>query len=164
MIQLRKLSLNDGRNIYEMLQRIGPCENEFKNTANGLSFDEFSLWLKEQDSWSGGENLPEGFVPQTVFWLFDDDIPVGMGKIRHCLTERSRSAGGNIGYAIDPLQRGKGYATHLLTALSLKADELGIKEKLLSVEKYNPASKRVVEKCGGILVSENNERWYFELP
>ena len=103
MIQLRQLSLNDGRNIYEMLQRIGRCENEFNNTANGLSFDEFSLWLKEQDSWSQGENLPDGFVPQTVFWLFDDDVPVGIGKIRHSLTEQSRSAGGNIGYATDPL-------------------------------------------------------------
>ena len=161
MTTIKKLSVSDGKDVYGMLQRIGPCENEFKNTAAGLTFDEFKTWLQRQDAWSRGQDLPEGYAPQTVFWLYDDDVPVGIGKIRHSLNENSRKAGGNIGYAIDPQYRGRGYATALLSELIKQADSLGIKEKLLSVEKYNPASKRVIEKCGGEPAYENEERWFF---
>lgn len=162
MIDIRQLSLSDDIKVYEMLQRISPCENEFKNTAYGLTYDEFQKWLIQQDSWSRGENLPDGYVAQTVFWLFDDRIPVGFGKIRHSLTEKSMEIGGNIGYAIDPIHRGKGYATILLCELIKKADVMGVHEKVLTVEKYNPASKRVIEKAGGHLTKETDERWYFE--
>ncbi|MCR5226394.1 MAG: GNAT family N-acetyltransferase [Eubacterium sp.] len=160
-IRLVDLSLEDGRDIYEMLQRIGACENEFKNTAHDLSFDEYKDWLKEQYDWARGVNLPQGYVPQSIFWLFDDDVPVGMGKIRHELNENSRRIGGNIGYAVDPGYRGKGYATFLLGKLINKAKELKIEEILLSVEKYNPASRRVIEKNGGRFLYENDERWFF---
>ena len=106
--------------------------------------------------------MPDGYVPQTIFWLYDDEQPVGVGKIRHALNDNSRKIGGNIGYAIDPMFRGKGYATHLLSLLVIKARAMNISELLLSVEKYNPASKRVIEKCGGKLIRENDERWFFE--
>lgn len=160
-IYIRELSIEDGKDIYLMLQRIGANENEFKNTANGLSYDKYRLWLIEQNAWSRGEMLPDGYVPQSIFWLFDADVPVGMGKIRHALNEQSRSFGGNIGYAIDPLQRGKGYGTLLLQKLLEQADIIGINEKLLSVERYNLASRRVIEKCGGKLISECTERFFF---
>ncbi|MBQ6066462.1 MAG: GNAT family N-acetyltransferase [Clostridia bacterium] len=160
-LHLEQLSVNDGHAVYDMLQRIGACENEFKNTAHGLTYEEFQEWLKEQDDWAQGRNLPEGYVPQTVFWLFDDAVPVGFGKVRHGLNSHSRTIGGNIGYAIDPLHRGKGYATVLLGCLVEKARELNVGETLLSVEKYNPASKRVIEKNGGKQINENSERWFF---
>lgn len=160
-VYLSKLSFDDNSLIYEMLQRIGKCENEFKNTANGLPYDQFKNWLKQQDDWSKGQNLPAGYVPQSIYWLYCDDIPVGIGKIRHSLNDNSRLVGGNIGYAIDPLYRGRGYATQLLSLLIKKAKELEIQELLLTVEKYNPASKRVIEKAGGIMIKETIERWYF---
>lgn len=161
-IFLQQLSVSDGVDIYEMLQRIGANENEFKNTANGLSQDEYKEWLYEQNEWAYGRSLPEGYVSQTIYWIYDGEKPVGVGKIRHGLNENSRRVGGNIGYAIDPLYRGKGYATHLLSLLIAKAREMNIPEILLSVEKYNPASKKVIEKCGGKLIRENDERWFFE--
>lgn len=161
-IFLQQLSMSDGIDIYEMLQRIGANENEFKNTASGLSQEEFKSWLFEQNEWANGRSLPDGYVPQTIFWLYDDEQPVGVGKIRHALNDNSRKIGGNIGYAIDPMLRGKGYATHLLSLLVIKARAMNISELLLSVEKYNPASKRVIEKCGGKLIRENDERWFFE--
>lgn len=160
-IRLKQLHCDDGFDIYSMLQRIGPCENEFKNTAHGLNYQQYKEWLKQQDDWSMGLNLPDGYVAQTIFWLFDDNQPVGIGKIRHELNNHSRMIGGNIGYAIDPKCRGRGYATKLLEMLIVKAKELGVKEILLSVEKYNPSSKRVIEKNGGELIRENDERWFF---
>lgn len=162
MIELVQLSTDDGVDIYEMLQRIKSNENEFKNSAYGLSYGEYRNWLIEQDNWSKGLNLPSGYVGQTVFWLYDGDLPVGFGKIRHELTPDSRLVGGNIGYAVDPLHRNKGYGTVLLRKLLDQAEKMGIKEKLLTVEKYNPASKAVIKKNGGKLVRESSERWYFE--
>ncbi len=162
IIILRQLSPNDDKDCYEMLQHIDKVENAFHNPANGMSFEEFKKWLKQQDDWSRNENLPAGYVGQTCFWLVVDNVPVGFGKIRHALTSQSKQIGGNIGYAVSSLYRGKGYGSILLHKLLEKADEMRVEEKLLTVEKYNYASKRVIEKNGGQMVLENDYRWFFE--
>lgn len=161
MLDFRKLSVIDGKDVYNMLQHIGENENEFKNPVKGMNYDEYKQWLKQQDDWSRGENLPDGYVGQTIFWLYDNNLPVGIGKIRHALTDSSRQIGGNIGYAISDKYRGKGYGTIMLKMLLEKAREMNVREKLLTVEKNNPASKRVIEKNGGKLIAENDERWFF---
>ena len=162
MAYLKQLSVSDGMDIYKMLQHISAVENEFKNPVKEMTYDEYKQWLKQQDDWSRGENLPDGYVGQTCFWLFDNGVPVGFGKIRHSLTEQSKQIGGNIGYAISSDYRGKGYGSILLKKLLESADNMNIDEKLLTVEKYNYASKRVIEKNGGKLIKENEYRWFFE--
>ena len=161
MEYLRQLSIFDGLDVYNLLQHIGEEENAFKNPVKKMSYDEFKLWLVQQDAWSRNENLPNGYVGQTCFWLMVDDVPVAFGKIRHALTPSSRMQGGNIGYAVSSEYRGMGYGTKILNLLLQKAEEMNIQEKLLSVEKFNLASKRVIEKNGGRLVSENQYRWFF---
>lgn len=158
---LRQLSPNDGVECYNLLQRIGKEENAFTNPVNGMTFEDYTVWLKQQDDWSREINLPNGYVGQTCYWFMVDGIPVGIGKIRHALTEHSREKGGNIGYAISDKYRGKGYGTIILKLLLDKTKEMNVKEKLLTVEKTNPASKRVIEKNGGKLIDENEERWFF---
>ena len=161
--EMRQLSRNDGRDVYEMLQRLGRAENHFQNPVRDMTFQQYKEWLLEQEDWSKGLNLPIGYSPETTYWLYFDDKPVAYGKIRHQLNENSRIVGGNIGYAVDPLQRGKGFATIILGFLLRIADDMGIEEKLLSVEKYNYASKKVIEKNGGYVFKENELRWYFHI-
>lgn len=161
MEYLRQLSVTDGFDVYNLLQHIGEEENAFKNPVKNMSYDEFKQWLIQQDAWSRNESLPDGYVGQTCFWLMVNNVPVAFGKIRHNLTAASRTQGGNIGYAVSSEYRGKGYGTKILNLLIQKAEEMNIQEKLLSVEKYNMASKRVIEKNGGRLVSENQYRWFF---
>ncbi|MBQ2176965.1 MAG: GNAT family N-acetyltransferase [Alphaproteobacteria bacterium] len=161
MIDFRKLSVLDGEDVYQMLQTIGENENAFTNPVNGMNFVCFKQWLVQQYEWSLEKNLPIGYVGQTIFWLYDNETPVGIGKIRHALTEHSRKIGGNIGYAISDKYREKGYGTIILKLLLEKAREMNVKEKLLTVEKINPASRRVIEKNGGRLIDENEERWFF---
>ena len=144
-----------------MLQTIGSEENEFHNEAYGLSFEEFKSWLKKQFEWSNGIGLPEGYVKQWIFWMYVNGRPVGFGKLREKLTEQSRIIGGNIGYAISASERGKGYGTVLFGLLLKKAKENKIKTVMSTVEKKNPISKRVQETNGGILIQENDQRWYF---
>lgn len=160
---MRQLSPNDGMDVYEMLQRIGRAENHFQNPAHGMTFQQYKEWLVEQDHWSRGELLPEGYSPETTYWLYAEDKPAAYGKIRHQLNDNSRTVGGNIGYAVDPLYRGKGIATVILSKLIQIADDMGIEEKLLSVEKFNYASKRVIEKNNGFVFKENELRWYFHI-
>ena len=45
MVELRKLSPDDGNDIYELLQLIPKDENGLINKANGLSFEEYKQWL-----------------------------------------------------------------------------------------------------------------------
>ena len=160
---LKQLSPDDKDDIYNMLQRIGKEENEFTNAVNGMTFEEYKHWLIKMDKWSRGQELEPGYVPQTTYWLYDGDSPVGYGKIRNGLNEVSRIRGGNIGYAIDPTKRGRGYGTVLMQKLIEIAKKEGITERLATVQKYNYASKHVIEKCGGKLLYETDLRWYFEL-
>ena len=52
MLELKRLSVDDGLDIYTMLQEIPAKENGLINKANGLTFDEYKEWLivKQRDS------------------------------------------------------------------------------------------------------------------
>lgn len=161
MLKLRKLSVNDNHIIYEMLSGIDAIENSFTNPVKNMCYQDFQKWLLQQEKWDKGESLPKGYVPQSIYWLYDENVPVGIGKIRHSLTEESKVNGGNIGYAISKKYRGKGYGNEILKMLLSEAHRLGIKEILLTIDKNNLASKRVCERNGGIFFDENDERYYF---
>ena len=161
MLYLKKLSRSDGKDVFEMLKGIEIVENSFTNPTFGMTFKEFQYWLEQQEYWDKGEQLPQGYVPQSIYWLYDDSIPVGIGKIRHRLTEISRINGGNIGYAVSRQFRGKGYGSELLKLLLNEARSLGIREIILTVNKGNDASRKVCLKNGGVLFADNEERWFY---
>lgn len=161
MYKLIKLSTEWREDAYISSQGIAENENEFKNTAYGLTKTEFLEWLRVQEAWSREQMLPAGYVGQTIYWFEHEGVIVGYGKIRHQLNDSSRECGGNIGYAIDNRNRGKGFGAIFLAMLIEKAKEKPVEEILLTVEKYNPASKKVIEKCGGKMIKENSERWFF---
>lgn len=162
-LYLKKLSKDDSKDVFEMLKTIEANENEFKNPVKNMNYKEFKEWLIEQENWSNEINLPKNYVGQTIFWLYDIDKPVGIGKIRHRLTDYSRQNGGNIGYAISANERGKGYGKAIIKLLIEECESMGIEERLLTVEKYNPISKHVIEKSGGIIVKETTDRWYLKI-
>ena len=127
MLELKRLSVDDGLDIYTMLQEIPAEENGLINKANGLTFDEYKEWLIVKQRDSEQEGIVDGWkVPSTTFWLYADGIPVGFGSVRHFLTEALRKAGGNIGYGIAPAFRGKGYGKELLRLLLNEAKKMGI--------------------------------------
>lgn len=163
MLKIQKLSVDDGVENYNMLKNIEMNENEFTNPVKEMTFEQYKEWLILMDKWSKGEGLKEGYVSQTIYWLYNDDIPVGIGKIRHALTESSRKFGGNIGYAISKEYRGKGFATSFLKMLLQEMEKLNIREKILTVEKNNYPSRRVIEKNGGKVIEENENRWILEI-
>lgn len=161
-VELRKLSNKDGRNIYDMLQEIGPGENGFGNCGFNITFDKFSEYIDKNIAFSKGIGLDEKYVPQTIYWLNIDSIPVGIGKLRHYLNDNLRKVGGHIGYSIRPSERKKGYGNLILNEILKEAKKLNIDEVLLTCDADNIPSRKVIEKNNGILESmENGECKYW---
>ena len=158
-IELRPLSAADGRDIYEMLQEIPGDEHGYVNGVHGMSYEEYKAWLVREEENAKKTEIEDGWkVPQSTYWLYVDGRPVGQGKIRHFLTDALREAGGNIGYAVRPTERGKGYGTLLLRELMKEAAKLGIDRALVTVHNDNPASIRVALKNGGVIGRTNDLR------
>ena len=159
MLELRRLSVDDGPEIYHMLQDIPKEENGFGNNANGMSYEAYKEWLAAKHQESLREGIQDGWkVPSTTYWLYADGVPVGFGKLRHCLTDALRKAGGHIGYAVAPAYRGKGYGKELLRLLLQKANEMGIEKVLLTIRLNNAASQAVAFANGGAVTDRTDER------
>lgn len=159
MLELKRLSVDDGLDIYTMLQEIPAEENGLINKANGLTFDEYKEWLIVKQRDSEQEGIVDGWkVPSTTFWLYADGIPVGFGSVRNFLTEALRKAGGNIGYGIAQAFRGKGYGKELLRLLLNEAKEMGIDKVLVTILLDNIASQAVAIANGGVVTERTDER------
>lgn len=158
---LKKLSVHDGHDIYEMLQKIPRDENGFINSINGASFDDYKRWLITNDLQSQKTEIEDGWkVPQSVFWLYVDKKPVGFGKVRHFLTEKLLLEGGTLGYAIIPEERNKGYGTVLLRELLIESNRLKIDKVLLTIRNNNIPSIKVALANGGEIKKTDEERHF----
>ena len=162
VIELKRLSCNDGIEIYNMLQEIPKEENGLQNKANGLTFEEFKEWLIIKQAESEQEGIVDGWkVPSTTYWLYVDGVPVGYGNVRKFLTDALRQAGGHIGYGIAPSFRGKGYGKELLRLLLIEAQKDNIDKILITIHKDNLASQAVARANGGVLTDEKDDRVYY---
>ena len=157
---LKTLDASDGGDVYDMLQEIPAEEMGFQNGANGLSREGFALWLARCDEIRRGENLAEGHVPQTVYWLYADGRIVGIGKLRHRLTDALLAVGGHIGYAVRPSRRGEGHGKAMLALLLREARAIGIDRALVTVSTANEPSIRVALSNGGAIEKSENGRHY----
>ncbi|MGM0844688.1 MAG: GNAT family N-acetyltransferase [Bacillota bacterium] len=112
---------------------------------------DFTAMLEFLENNSKGEKLPEGWVPDSTFWLVDSkEKVVGAVNIRHSLTENLLYTGGHIGYGIRPTERKKGFATQILSLSLEKARELGMARVLVVCDEGNIGSERTILKNGGV--------------
>lgn len=159
MIYLSRLNKNNGIRELEYLRNIPEYENGFYNPASLESLENlnsFKNWLINSENESLGINLKEGYVPQTIYFIMENEEIIGVGKIRHYLNENLLIRGGHIGLSISEKYRGCGKGTKALELLLLEAECYGIKNVLLTNSEFNTASRCIVEKCGGKLESINN--------
>ena len=160
MIYLKKLSLSDDTEIYNMLQEITSNDNGFHNKVYGMSYEQFKKWLEREYSVDKG-NLEDWMVPQTSYWLYEDDKPMGYGRIRHCLNEKLAETGGHIGYAIRCTEREKGYGNKLLSLLLEECKKLNIQKVQIAANTDNIASNKIILKHGGAFIrSSENKNFY----
>lgn len=106
--------------------------------------------------WQGDEIVKkEGHIDEvTFFYMDDDDRIVGTVNIRLGLNAYLFQEIGHIGYSIRPTERNRGYGTSLLMEALHFCRFIGFDRALVICRKDNPASARVIEKCGGELEDE----------
>lgn len=121
-----------------------------------LKFKEnnFCDLIKKIKNFSKGIGIPEGFVAHSTYWLLNANKIIGVANIRHKLTEKLKYNGGIIGYGIRPSERKKGYGTILLKLALMKANEMNIDNILITCNKSNIPSSKIIIKNGGEFDSE----------
>ncbi len=167
MIYLKKANLEDAEKEYELAQKIPAEENGYKNKAYGVSFEEFvSKTIPEWINKDKGIGLKDGYVLDVYYFLWVDDTPVGIFKLRHCLDSQIINRIGHVGYGIAKEYRGHGYATEGLRLIIEEARKLPIElnELYLCAFKDNAASLKVQMKNGAKIVREDDEHYFTSIP
>jgi predicted acetyltransferase len=144
----------------EYSQSFEEALNEFNNihipgiVNNGEPLTDIAAYIERTKNQAKGLDLPEGWVPATNLWLIENGQFIGNVNIRHRMTDTLAKRGGHIGYAIRPSKQRQGYGTQMLRLALIEAKKLGIDHALVICDKNNIASRRVIEKNGGVLQDE----------
>ncbi|QIM62459.1 hypothetical protein A1D29_03625 [Pasteurellaceae bacterium Orientalotternb1] len=118
--------------------------------------DEVERWFEYLNSpagtnWFGYETVEDSTY---LAWHLELNRMVGIINIRHELADYLLKVGGHIGYSIHPDFWEQGYGAEQLALALQETDKLGLKEVLITCDKTNPASAKVITKNGGVLENE----------
>lgn len=162
MLYLKEANMEDVELEYDFITNTPENENGFTNPAFGCSREDFeNMILPGYINHAKGVGLPQGWVPETEFFLWDEDKIVGLFRIRHYLTEGLANGAGHIGYGIRKEFRGRGYASAGLKLAIEKAWSMIKEDEIyMSVNKNNPASLQVQLKNGAVIHHEDEEEYY----
>lgn len=116
-------------------------------------------YLQQLSDYEHEENLPDGYVPETRYWLLDDDEFIGSFSVRHRLTQKLEQVGGHIAANIAPKHRGK-YSSFLGVKMCIDAaHKLGLDRVLMTCDVNNSASYRAImgllKMYGGEQISDS---------
>lgn len=161
MLFLKKINYKDIDKEYEAIVKIPHNENGFENKYWNVSKEDFeNEVIPNLLNNSKGIGLSKDRVPDSYFFLWNDQSIVGLFKIRHYLNDFLKQGPGHIGYTILKDYRGNGYATEGLK-LAIEECKKLIKEDeiYLSSHKDNPSSLKVQIKCGAYLYGETEDEY-----
>ena len=164
MLILKSANYEDIEKEWLFQRDIPVDENGFLNDYHDISRNDFDTALETIIAQSNGENLPEGYVPQTIYYLWDDDNIVGTFHFRHYLCQSLIEGAGHVGYYIAPEYRGKGYASQGLKLLINEIrDDVQEDEIYLRVNRDNPASLKVMLNNGGYIHHQDDTKYYVRI-
>lgn len=114
--------------------------------------------VTDYDEWLDFEGRSKrlGWTPSTTYLgiRISDGRLVGIIDLRHELSGSLLKYNGQIGYSVRPSERGKGYASLMLSLALNEAKMLGFERVLVCCNKANVRSARVIQRCGGVLENE----------
>ena len=118
--------------------------------AEGEFIEFVTARLAEEDP---DTELPDGWVHCTSRWILDAATEEMLGFIatRHRLNDVLLQQGGHIGYSVRPSARRQGVAAAALDLALADAPALGITPVLVTCDDADHASRRTIEKAGGVL-------------
>lgn len=169
-MKLKEVELKDKNQILEMYKEymvsdLIPGIDRFEGIRDFEKIDKVSFeeWIENLEKNKDEKNLPEEYSPHTLYLAINDEEElVGAIGIRWKEVPVLMTFGGLIGYSIRPSKRGSGYASQMLKLALEKFKTTNIDNVLITCKDFNIASKRVIEKNGGVLenVYTNEEDGY----
>lgn len=144
-------------------EQIKAYRNEFienGDSMDGTSFlkeyEDVAEWLAFIEKNHHEETVTEGLVVATELLAVrsSDDKVVGMIDIRHTLNDYLLKFGGHIGYSVRRSEWNQGYAKEMLHQALEVCRTLALEKVLLTCDKANPASAKVIQFNGGRLENE----------
>lgn len=105
-------------------------------------------------------------LDQTDFWWLVNHEIVGRIRLREPASGDFYESHGDVGYDMSPRFENQGHATKMLQALLIEAKNKNRKHLLITCHFSNLASKRVMEKNGGVfrdIYADEFLRYDFEL-
>ena len=165
MLELRKMNYEDIVEQWKYVTALPKDENGLTNQYEGISFDEYkNTVLPELMMYENPINMPDWFVPETFYYLWDDDTLIGEYRIRHYLTDVLKTGAGHIGYSINKEFRGKGYGTKgLALTLELARNIVPEEEIYLRVLKSNIPSFKAIRKNGAYIAGEDDTHYLMRI-
>ncbi len=163
-MKLREVMLQDKEEIMQMYDEyiqseLIPGIDRFEGIRDFEKLEKLSFidWIEELEKKKNEKNLPKTYSPQTLYLAINDNNEiVGAIGIRWKQVPILMSYGGLIGYSIRPTQRGKGYASEMLKMALDKFKNTNIENILITCKDFNLASKKVIEKNGGVYENTYN--------
>jgi predicted acetyltransferase len=148
-LRLRPLGLDDEKEAHD-------AHAELQAEAFAFLLDwepdlPWSAYLEKLNDTRRGLEIPPGYVPATFLVADVDRAVVGRVSIRHELNEFLARDGGHIGYAVRPRYRRRGYATEILRQALIVARAEGVERVLVTCDRDNAASVKIIERLGGVL-------------
>lgn len=161
MLELRKMNIEDAKAQWEYVTALPAEENGLTNPYEGVSYEEYmDKVLPELMMHENPVNMPDWFVPESYYYLWDGEVLVGEFRIRHYLTEALKIGAGHIGYSIKKEYRGKGYGTKgMALVLDLAREIVPEEEIYLRVLKSNVPSFKVITKNGAYVAGEDDSHY-----
>lgn len=165
MLELRKMNLQDIKEQWEYVTALPKDENGLTNPYEGITFEEYETTvLLELMMHENPVGMPEWFVPETYYYLWDEQVLVGEYRIRHYLTEALKIGAGHIGYSIKKEFRGKGYGSKgLALALDLAREIVPEDEIYLRVLKSNIPSFKGISNNGAYIAGEDETHYFMRV-
>ena len=161
MLELRKMNYKDIKQQWEYITVLPADENGLINPYEGISYEEYeSVVLPKLMMHENPINMPDWFVPETYYYLWDGDMLVGEYRIRHYLTEGLKVGAGHIGYSIKKELRGQGYGTKGLGMVLDVAREIVPEDEIyLRVLKSNIPSFKAISNNGAYIADEDETHY-----
>ena len=161
MLELRKMNLQDIKEQWGYVTALPKDENGLTNPYEGITFEEYETTvLPELMMHENPVGMPEWFVPETYYYLWDKQVLVGEYRIRHYLTEALKVGAGHIGYSIKKEYRGKGYGTKgLAMVLDIARKIVPEDEIYLRVLKSNIPSFKAINSNGTYIADEDETHY-----
>lgn len=151
-MRLERASEDPPAGLAAFLTELGGGEGGFGGTPFGRGEADLAAFLRSCLDGEDPAKVPDGFVPQTVFWMISDAGElVGMVRVRHHLSDRLVRSGGHVGYYVRPSHRGNGFGTQGLRLALDVLRGMGVPRALVTVDPANEPSTRVALANGGQL-------------